>query len=178
MRRNTPAYAGKTLVSILITAQIWKHPRVCGEDQCGYSASSHAPETPPRMRGRPQHQTAVYPRRRNTPAYAGKTSRQPRALTQGRKHPRVCGEDAGAYIDLVSGEETPPRMRGRLIISTAMAVVSGNTPAYAGKTGRGVQHFMCLQKHPRVCGEDQSIKDFNILRSETPPRMRGRPTWI
>ena len=71
--RNTPAYAGKTRWRWKGTALAEKHPRVCGEDQYKTINPRIAPETPPRMRGRPKRASDEDAVVRNTPAYAGKT---------------------------------------------------------------------------------------------------------
>ena len=51
----------------------------------------------------------------------------------------------------------------------------GNTPAYAGKTPQDLGDVICIQKHPRVCGEDLFPATMKGMPAETPPRMRGRP---
>ena len=112
--RNTPAYAGKTKDSVLVLNQCLKHPRVCGEDPKIKAKRIHAPETPPRMRGRPQGGSCHSAPVGNTPAYAGKTLMIICLYAADWKHPRVCGEDGAALPAAVFTEETPPRMRGRL----------------------------------------------------------------
>ena len=71
--RNTPAYAGKTLLPLAERLAVGKHPRVCGEDFRGRVYAMGGKETPPRMRGRPGSRVVHGMRSRNTPAYAGKT---------------------------------------------------------------------------------------------------------
>ena len=73
-RGNTPAYAGKTILSRLCNLQSEKHPRVCGEDAMTKDFTCPAAETPPRMRGRPCSCPGILISPGNTPAYAGKTS--------------------------------------------------------------------------------------------------------
>ena len=65
-------------------------------------------------------------------------------------------------------------MRGRLTKSSVVALKEGNTPAYAGKTLLQQIYHITGQKHPRVCGEDQSSFYEHSSWQETPPRMRGR----
>ena len=86
------------------------------------------------MRGR---LSMIYSHRgylRNTPAYAGKTYRDQDGTVHRKKHPRVCGEDRVNTYYNAKAEETPPRMRGRLLAVHIAKAVPGNTPAYAGKT--------------------------------------------
>ena len=92
--RNTPAYAGKTLLPLAERLAVGKHPRVCGEDFRGRVYAMGGKETPPRMRGRPGSRVVHGMRSRNTPAYAGKTGLQIFSGQMLEKHPRVCGEDS------------------------------------------------------------------------------------
>ena len=97
------------------------------------------------------------------------------ATDAGQKHPRVCGEDKSLHEKYLHGEETPPRMRGRLIQPCGLNNLAGNTPAYAGKTLLTVIEAAKEEKHPRVCGEDLRLSTWMTPGLETPPRMRGRP---
>ena len=151
---NTPAYAGKTLLALIVGLVDGKHPRVCGEDFSISLKLTFCPETPPRMRGRLNFFQDLAVAAGNTPAYAGKTCKVPAMRFRGRKHPRVCGEDQIPWLVSTLGAETPPRMRGRPCNAPPGACTMRNTPAYAGKT---VSRFMAVshrEKHPRVCGED------------------------
>ena len=73
VQRNIPAYAGKTPTRFPRTACREEHPRVCGEN------TSRAPQacawvgTSPRMRGKHAKAVMEVARKRNIPAYAGKT---------------------------------------------------------------------------------------------------------
>ena len=110
---NTPAYAGKTLLHPSRHTEKGKHPRVCGEDFFAPSVRRPALETPPRMRGRQGAREVAVRLVGNTPAYAGKTRRQPLVVNFAQKHPRVCGEDTNNPSGPRPAGETPPRMRGR-----------------------------------------------------------------
>ena len=112
--RNTPAYAGKTVVGDLTTPQHGKHPRLRGEDLGCLHERGHRWETPPLTRGRRGGSSRRRGESRNTPAYAGKTRRSPC---------RYAG-----------GSETPPLTRGRPEANINWPKRLGNTPAYAGKT--------------------------------------------
>ena len=133
-RRNTPAYAGKTIGISRIKLRAKKHPRLRGEDGPCLPPSSERRETPPLTRGR---QTRSPRRRRssgNTPAYAGKTKRASRALFKVEKHPRLRGEDSLQPFTAHLPVETPPLTRGRRNCRQEGRPRFGNTPAYAGKT--------------------------------------------
>ena len=172
---NTPAYAGKTYQTAQKLRADMKHPRVCGEDRICQGDTNQHRETPPRMRGRLGYCAPHARRVGNTPAYAGKTLAHVVLTVGGRKHPRVCGEDFILSINLSCGMETPPRMRGRPSSFRGRRRRTRNTPAYAGKTSSGASLMTRGRKHPRVCGEDWSLRTVDADEVETPPRMRGRP---
>ena len=176
--RNTPAYAGKTGGLSWHVMPKRKHPRVCGEDTGPQDRSMINQETPPRMRGRLHDVLALPLSERNTPAYAGKTSPMVFCEKSQKKHPRVCGEDFNRRARPKRVQETPPRMRGRLLQRRGRVRPPGNTPAYAGKTSRCICCALMAKKHPRVCGEDLSRGRTRIPGVETPPRMRGRRTAL
>ena len=132
--RNTPAYAGKTSGVVYVRKKDGKHPRVCGEDHDTAGRFSKNLETPPRMRGRPFRELVKRRLAGNTPAYAGKTVSVINQILRYWKHPRVCGEDSKMNDKEKAKWETPPRMRGRPLHSSLKVTLTGNTPAYAGKT--------------------------------------------
>ena len=49
---TTPAYAGKTVLLVLVVGRLRDHPRVCGEDDLGTTSNLLIQGPPPRMRGR------------------------------------------------------------------------------------------------------------------------------
>ena len=132
--RNIPAYAGKTLSTIFSTFSITEHPRVCGENASGDSISHSAKGTSPRMRGKPEYcfDYVFWPR--NIPAYAGKTRTHTDWWRTTQEHPRVCGENFHEFSLRFFSKGTSPRMRGKHLHVCKVFVVSGNIPAYAGKT--------------------------------------------
>ena len=73
---NTPAYAGKTCRRSRRHPSLGKHPRLRGEDPISLRVLLRGKETPPLTRGRRQDDRARGRHERNTPAYAGKTSRR------------------------------------------------------------------------------------------------------
>ncbi len=94
LRRNTPAYAGKTDACEIPNSAAWEHPRVCGENVRRISAKVLSRGTPPRMRGKLSTEVPVIVVVRNTPAYAGKTDPRQSMRGEEKEHPRVCGENA------------------------------------------------------------------------------------
>ena len=72
---NTPAYAGKTCKDVPISRVGEKHPRLRGEDVFLLYPDGKGLETPPLTRGRQHLFSKVPATDRNTPAYAGKTTK-------------------------------------------------------------------------------------------------------
>ena len=133
---NTPAYAGKTSGGVTSGYRFQKHPRLRGEDEHFDTPRAPLQETPPLTRGRRQGGESLREALGNTPAYAGKTGRGVTLPLQAGKHPRLRGEDSVPRRVSEAGPETPPLTRGRLPCNGYRLGHHGNTPAYAGKTGK------------------------------------------
>ena len=113
-----------------------------------------------------------------TPAYAGKR-RQDEETDPGREdHPRVCGEKAMSPVTSWVPQGSPPRMRGKGILSSVATVRTGITPAYAGKRLLETLEKIRNQDHPRVCGEKGGSCRSCAPGRGSPPRMRGKACWI
>ena len=151
---NTPACAGKTGRRLRLRRPRWKHPRMRGEDVIWRFRSSRSLETPPHARGRQLLNLKSLTQIRNTPACAGKTNRRHAKRRQGRKHPRMRGEDLAKTLMYSTLRETPPHARGRLDKAKDWAGRCRNTPACAGKTDKSVFLLLGKWKHPRMRGED------------------------
>ena len=91
--RNIPVYAGKTAVKYQCSNATEEHPRVCGENTPTHTKRLQHLGTSPRMRGKPPLHQQKRGRRRNIPAYAGKTVISPAPISSAKEHPRVCGEN-------------------------------------------------------------------------------------
>ena len=65
-------------------------------------------------------------------------------------------------------------MRGRAPAARLLLLVTGITPAYAGKRQCPRRQAGGHQDHPRVCGEEPPTGDGLNLILGSPPRMRGR----
>ena len=68
----TPAYAGKSKGLYLHVDVTRDHPRLCGEKQYFLSLVRKYMGSPPPMRGKVSHRSAIIKCIRITPAYAGK----------------------------------------------------------------------------------------------------------
>ena len=69
---------------------------------------------------------------------------------------------------------SPPPMRGkdrtRFVLKDGFRI----TPAYAGKRRCGRRNGLCVQDHPRLCGEKKDRPPFSGCRLGSPPPMRGK----
>ena len=173
--RNIPAYAGKTLVVPEREQEDTEHPRVCGENVARPDALGYVKGTSPRMRGKPLGRQSLNRKRRNIPAYAGKTGFHRGVGGSNTEHPRVCGENAAPTAATLGVSGTSPRMRGKLAPILGDIGALRNIPAYAGKTVLSVRVAAAMSEHPRVCGENLNSSHVCTIGGGTSPRMRGKP---
>ena len=75
-------------------------------------------------------------------------------------------------MDCIRG--SPPRMRGKVILSFDPLPRKGITPAYAGKRIVLPWIWIVLGDHPRVCGEKVAHPLYHTRKGGSPPRMRGK----
>ena len=87
-----PAYAGNTAQGKLSHADVWDHPRVCGEHFGAVGGDVAAEGSSPRMRGTLLRVRAERQSTGIIPAYAGNTRFFSSNSSVQRDHPRVCGE--------------------------------------------------------------------------------------
>ena len=86
------------------------------------------------MRGKGSKWCVGRNQQRITPAYAGKSFATISSDAPFRDHPRLCGEK-GYQINTGNYDTgSPPPMRGKEPFSSSTSVISGITPAYAGKS--------------------------------------------
>ena len=87
-------------------------------------------------------------------------------------HPRVCGKDRHISCSVSLCEGSPPRVREGPAVNIYINVVTGITPACAGRTWFELLYFDRWRDHPRVCGKDK----YNFKRQTdglgSPPRVR------
>ena len=76
----TPAYAGKTNCHIVISPLLKDHPRVCGKNKGDIVSDDAGAGSPPRMREKPFQIAYLESSGRITPAYAGKTLKDPNEI--------------------------------------------------------------------------------------------------
>ena len=86
----------------------------------------------------------------------------------------MCGEKmmkAGSNCAMLG---SPPRMRGKAELGHAQQLLSGITPAYAGKSLKFCERCALGKDHPRVCGEKLTRHLTASGGRGSPPRMRGK----
>ncbi len=174
MARITPAGAGKTSDKIQSTCAIWDHPRRCGENVTVYALLATGDGSPPQVRGKPRQRRDIFPRKRITPAGAGKTLPFLHFCIVKKDHPRRCGENCFLLFAIKTTEGSPPQVRGKPHFQLSLLPPLRITPAGAGKTKSAVKMLAALKDHPRRCGENTA---GGIVLDETegsPPQVRGK----
>ena len=153
----TPAHAGKSCIRQRQRVHDGDHPRTCGEKMLACSSLPRVIGSPPHMRGKES------PRSRSgrppwiTPAYAGKRILSSILYRYIGDHPRTCGEKASIVSAHTPYRGSPPHMRGKEMYDISARVLSGITPAHAGKRlPRAIRCCICWD-HPRTCGEKLTI---------------------
>ena len=73
---------------------------------------------------------------------------------------------------------SPPRGRGKVIVSVQHAMFLRITPAWAGKSIVYDLPIKQEEDHPRVGGEKQDVLHCDGVAQGSPPRGRGKACWI
>ena len=134
--RITPALAGKTVKSKLLSMSKSDHPRACGENFHNRIKDGSWFGSPPRLRGKLYGCGLPSKCRRITPALAGKTCSRLVFCQAAQDHPRACGENYSCVSVLLHAFGSPPRLRGKRVGIYKSFSVGRITPALAGKTLR------------------------------------------
>ena len=69
-------------------------------------------------------------------------------------------------------------MRGKVFASPPAMLLTGITPAYAGKSATAKRQTHVQRDHPRVCGEKTAATINELRQAGSPPRMRGKVTCV
>ena len=134
--------------------------------------------SPPRMRGKDAAAGRQGHRIGITPAYAGKRTGARESLPTVRDHPRVCGEKSYATRSTIRLLGSPPRVRGKVVLSSENPLCRGITPAYAGKSWTAAAQTSACWDHPRVCGEKMVSMIPHRRSRGSPPRVRGKEWYL
>ena len=171
----TPAGAGKTVCTTTHTPVQWDHPRRCGENAPFLRRTVRRPGSPPQVRGKPPYSFFCNTHSRITPAGAGKTVCAQLFKLRIMDHPRRCGENPLAAVQMTAQSGSPPQVRGKRSRTQTDTQQIRITPAGAGKTVNRFCICFFLWDHPRRCGEN--LKDLSAIGHTTgsPPQVRGKP---
>ena len=126
------------------------------------------------MRGKVGSIAVFYIRCGITPACAGKSGPISASGKAIRDHPRVCGEKALHDGGILPAQGSPPRVRGKVVVSRNLCLLSGITPACAGKSELQALVLSGQRDHPRVCGEKFFCRSLAAVTRGSPPRVRGK----
>ena len=171
-----PACAGKTRPNHSSSPSSRAHPRVCGENNTDFEYCGGTPGSSPRVRGK---QRGCWKRCNSAgliPACAGKTRAHQVIQDRCQAHPRVCGENTIAKKHRSFNDGSSPRVRGKQSVIISRFVSVGLIPACAGKTHGPNRVCHANRAHPRVCGENTSLKTLSVARDGSSPRVRGKPS--
>lgn len=132
--RITPAWAGKILADNLSIQGHKDHPRAGGEKIIEPSLLKIGGGSPPHRRGKEQGAGGRMAAHGITPAWAGKrqTAAMPRTMT--RVHPRMGREKTMYFEDKYFCRGSPPRRRGKVVLTEHHHAAKRITPAWAGKS--------------------------------------------
>ena len=131
--------------------------------------------SPPQVRGKRAWELPIFAEDRITPAGAGKTFALLNVTDCAWDHPRRCGENRTPRLLKTLCWGSPPQVRGKLFYKSKLSAASRITPAGAGKTGFYRQPIWKAADHPRRCGENQHRDKYRVLRTGSPPQVRGKP---
>ena len=109
-----------------------------------------------------------------TPAWAGKrqTAAMPRTMT--RVHPRMGREKTMYFEDKYFCRGSPPRRRGKVVLTEHHHAAKRITPAWAGKRAFQSPPRTVPQDHPRMGGEKVSVMLSMTFWEGSPPHGRGK----
>ena len=86
----------------------------------------------------------------------------------------MCGEKRFGRSPSGSRQGSPPRVRGKGTACPRPTIVTGITPACAGKRAANCRKRACSWDHPRVCGEKDDNDCGTVKFVGSPPRVRGK----
>ena len=152
--RLIPAWAGKTLVELIVHFARGAHPRVGGENLLRESKHRNDLGSSPRGRGKRKEPWYATPADGLIPAWAGKT---------------CIGYGSRPWF-----RGSSPRGRGKPAQTTTARRSQGLIPAWAGKTPEQPPTRPVPTAHPRVGGENEDFYSESERRRGSSPRGRGK----
>ena len=172
--RITPAHAGKSSALPLKLRDRGDHPRTRGEKRTSDLPEPEPAGSPPHTRGKVMLKTMQSYQGRITPAHAGKSDGQQPLTATAQDHPRTRGEKRDVFKSLCCQVGSPPHTRGKVQFVPDGEIVTGITPAHAGKSVTKNSCFLCCWDHPRTRGEKVQCKTETTAIVGSPPHTRGK----
>ncbi len=171
--RISPACAGNTRASRILSRAATDQPRVRGEHRSGARARRAQHGSAPRARGTPcVHDSGEF-MIRISPACAGNTSSTTSRSRWRTDQPRVRGEHRPGDVHVAPDAGSAPRARGTPRGSVAARGATRISPACAGNTAAACPCWPSVPDQPRVRGEHMR----RIWRCDSvcgsAPRARG-----
>ena len=170
----TPARAGKSRSRRPVLIVDRDHPRACGEKVAIQKSRFPCKGSPPRVRGKVERVGQIQQGPGITPARAGKSCSYLSLPQARRDHPRACGEKPAGHEQVKLQVGSPPRVRGKANRFCICCLISGITPARAGKRSSAEKWLSCAWDHPRACGEKALSVSLLHPKQGSPPRVRGK----
>ena len=152
--RLIPARAGKTFWRGIVALPLRAHPRACGENSAGSTATGSRQGSSPRVRGKLIVITSSPLCVGLIPARAGKTSSASCSAVLAAAHPRACGEN--------------------WMSPGCWRIVMGSSPRVRGKRRPSAASTPRRRAHPRACGENLVRVCKKQLAAGSSPRVRGK----
>ena len=112
--------------------------------------------SPPRGRGKVLYVLEYLHEMGITPAWAGKRTIPSLPPPSRRDHPRVGGEKLYTPCMMACIVGSPPRGRGKVLVTRSLVCKTGITPAWAGKRTGTSTDDETFGDHPRVGGEKKA----------------------
>ena len=147
---------------------------MCGEKRVILSAWTRWLGSPPHVRGKVGAAGLNNLIDGITPACAGKRGPARRRWRDGWDHPRMCGEKSFVVHVLPPVLGSPPHVRGKDDGRRAEHPQGRITPACAGKSSSISGPVCGCGDHPRMCGEKPMVLPCLLLKSGSPPHVRGK----
>ena len=152
-RGSPPRGRGKVFDPYFLEYGSKDHPRVGGEKLLQFALPLLLTGSPPRGRGKGRPPCTVQTIQRITPAWAGKRRNRGCCAAGKGDHPRVGGEKRDRLHPRRRLRGSPPRGRGKEMLWEYKDQTTGITPAWAGKSPKGLRIPGNEGDHPRVGGE-------------------------
>ena len=173
MLRFIPACAGNSQADELCCPSVAVHPRVCGEQPPRRLKNASSAGSSPRVRGTVGAEIGQVARCRFIPACAGNSTLGCEVHWATPVHPRVCGEQIDPLQETYREYGSSPRVRGTVFDPYAFRGQFRFIPACAGNRYTVRARFRGSAVHPRVCGEQSTVRAQECCWRGSSPRVRG-----